>query len=468
MSADNAVYLLKIVHRHLLSALVTFFIACITIGGLFLLVTGQYTSTIKLQTAYAGKTTPEASSMNSVNVYMQNQLKSYPNLIKTEAFLQPVIDDLHLDMNAEQLAAEVNVTIPIDSYLISISVTDSNPQRAADLVTCISNALSKQAATSDIAYQTDSKIRLKVMETADVADASIKTRILKASPIIVTLSVLLALFASFLIETLNRTLTSADQLRLIGKHPIIGQIEVPIRDTTDKNNPLSVDYSAFEYQNLITNLLGLIPNTAKNGEIIVVSSLNSETTKTSVTSNLAEIIADSGSKVLLIDADMNKSSIAASLGLGSRPGLSQVLQGSEVLTNCIYQHSRPNLHILTAGMPCPNAGTLLNSRTMTALMQQASIHYDYVIIEADSSANSNDCSILAGKATGLMMIVQENKTLKKDINRFDDKLALQNHNSSFIGFIYTKTVASVHKNKARTHIFTVMYNKLLGRMRNKG
>lgn len=452
MSASKAVYLLKVAYRHFLTVLVTFFVACIAIGGLFLSATGQYTSTVKLRATYAGKTTSEASNMNSVNVYIQSQLKSYPNLIKAEDFLQSVIDDLHLDMTTKQLANEVNATIPVDSYLISITVTDADPRRAADLVTYISNALSKQAATFDAAYKTDSKIRLKTVETAKVADASIKTRIIKASPIIVTLSLLLALFASILKERLNRTLISVDQLKQIGRYPVVGQIEVYKPDITADQVSLSTDYSASGYQTLITNLLGAIPNTSKNGEVIVVSSLNSETTKTAVTYNLAEAIAESGSKVLLIDADMNKSSIAYSLSLDGRPGLSQVLQGSAVLTNCIYQHSQPNFHILTAGIPCPNASTLLNSRTMTVLMQQASTHYDYVILETDSLANSNDCFILAGKARGLMMVVQENKTSKRAIEQLDERPVIQNHDSPFLGLVYTKVVDSVHKNKACKHI----------------
>ena len=115
--------------------------------------------------------------------------------------------------------------------------------------------------------------------------------------------------------------------------------------------------------------------------MIVISSVGPSEGKTTVSVNVAAALAENGAKVLLIDADLRHPSVAERLSFGRRrrPNARAFRPGHR--EGCGAALWKPNLHILPAGPKPPNASMLLNSKTMTELLDAALQTYDYVIID---------------------------------------------------------------------------------------
>src|SRR6266704_5889267 len=111
---------------------------------------------------------------------------------------------------------------------------------------------------------------------------------------------------------------------------------------------MSESYRALRTSLLLTSL------GAQQKTIVITSALPQEG-KTTTSINTATVLAQKGTRVLLIDADLRRPSIHKTLGMGPRAGLSNVLTGGTTLQQAtIRSSSLPNLFVLPAGTPPPN------------------------------------------------------------------------------------------------------------------
>ena len=117
-------------------------IACVLLGGAaafaytYFLVTPQYQATAKM---YVVSST---SLLNVNNLSISSELAiDYQELILSRQLLENVIDELNVDMTASQLASMISIENPTDTRILSVTVTNPDPQLAADLA----NEVSQQA-----------------------------------------------------------------------------------------------------------------------------------------------------------------------------------------------------------------------------------------------------------------------------------------------------------------------------------
>jgi exopolysaccharide/PEP-CTERM locus tyrosine autokinase len=123
-----------------------------------------------------------------------------------------------------------------------------------------------------------------------------------------------------------------------------------------------------------------------NGRRVVVTSAIAGEGKTFCAINLAISIAAAGShSVLLVDADVAKSSVAALLGLGEGKGVIDLLTGRETdVLKVIQQTDLPGLAVLPAGQPESHAGEHLASREMASLLDRVSAAFPQLLIVIDT------------------------------------------------------------------------------------
>lgn len=135
------------IRKHFVLAIV---VCAVTIAGMCVYTftrTPQYTATAQLLATYRGAASDTtASSYNAGASYIQSQIQTYPELVKTESVLKPVIDDLGLDTTVNALAQTVTASNPSDTMLLSVSVVDSNPKSASDIANSVAENLSKQVS----------------------------------------------------------------------------------------------------------------------------------------------------------------------------------------------------------------------------------------------------------------------------------------------------------------------------------
>jgi tyrosine-protein kinase Etk/Wzc len=125
--------------------------------------------------------------------------------------------------------------------------------------------------------------------------------------------------------------------------------------------------------------------------------------KSFVSSNFAQVLADSGKRVLLIDADLRNGSIHKVFGFPREQGLSEVVAGSLRLQDAVHRVSE-QLHVLTEGQIPPNPSELLMSQRFRDLVEAAAKQYDLVVIDTPPILAVTDAAIV-GRLAGVTLLV---------------------------------------------------------------
>jgi capsular exopolysaccharide synthesis family protein len=148
-------------------------------------------------------------------------------------------------------------------------------------------------------------------------------------------------------------------------------------------------------------------------KLLLISSAGPNDGKTVSAINIASVLALREAKVLLIDADLRRSSIAAALGIPNKPGLSEVLSGERRLTDVVVQaEQNPNLHILTAGDRTSNPAELLDSPHWRELCSRVRERFDFVVLDAPPIAAVADYELLQASSDSVIVIVRPDHTDK--------------------------------------------------------
>ena len=202
------------------------------------------------------------------------------------------------------------------------------------------------------------------------------------------------------------------------------------RHTLHKN----LEFTAMEqYKLLRTNLDFTIPAGVDCPVIGVTSSMRGEG-KSTTAINLAYVIAEKGSRVLLIDGDLRIPSVAKKLEIPGAPGLTDELMGKGAGQ---YEGFRSDLldtlYVMPSGDIPPNPSELLGSPRMEAVLNGLKEHFDYIIIDLPPVGVVSDALSIANLITGMIVVVREEYTEKKELEKCVRQLKLSNVN--LLGFV---------------------------------
>jgi len=151
---------------------------------------------------------------------------------------------------------------------------------------------------------------------------------------------------------------------------------------------------------------------------LLITSTIPEEGKTTVAANLATILARRQQpKILLLEGDLRRPSLAKQFGLGSIPGLSEWLQGEPRPIQHIYRLEGPNLWFLPAGRPPANPLELMQSGRLSELLNQLSGWFDWIIIDSPPILPLADTSVWARLADGILLVTREGTTKKRMLQR---------------------------------------------------
>ena len=191
----------------------------------------------------------------------------------------------------------------------------------------------------------------------------------------------------------------------------------------------NLEFTATEqYKLLRTNLEFTIPAGTKCPVIGVTSSMRGEG-KSTTAINLAYVLAEKGSRVLLVDGDLRIPSIAKKMNTQSTPGLTEVLMGKENLD--IYNFKSILLdtwYIMPAGSIPPNPSELLGSERMEKALNQFRELFDYIIVDLPPVNIVSDAVSISPLITGMVVVVREEYTERKELERCFRQLKLSNVN----------------------------------------
>jgi tyrosine-protein kinase Etk/Wzc len=155
---------------------------------------------------------------------------------------------------------------------------------------------------------------------------------------------------------------------------------------------------------LRTALKFAVPRAPNNR--IMISSPTPGAGKTFVSANLAALLASSGRRVLLIDADLRRSSLAPRFGLKRKGGLSELIQGSLDLDHAVHKGVLPHLDVMTTGaLPADPTG-LLTSDAFSRVLEKASASYDVVIVDTPPALLASESAEMATCMGTLLLVAR--------------------------------------------------------------
>lgn len=209
----------------------------------------------------------------------------------------------------------------------------------------------------------------------------------------------------------------------------------------------NLNFTAAEaYKLLRTNLQFTLPGGEEEAcRIIGVTSSIRGEGKSTTAINLSYTLAETGKKVLLIDADMRLPSIGKKLDMPNAPGLSNVLVATGGDTKLAIRPSKvdPNWRIVTAGDIPPNPSELLGSRRMQALLKVLANEFDYIVVDLPPVNVVSDALVVSSALDGLIVVVRENYTERKELRSCIRQLNLSN--AKVLGIVMTGAKESLKR-----------------------
>lgn len=152
-------------------------------------------------------------------------------------------------------------------------------------------------------------------------------------------------------------------------------------------------------------------------KVLITSTIPQEG-KSTVASNLACTLAlKTQQKVVLVEGDLRRPALSQEFGLGRNPGLCECLEHERPLVKCIYRLEGPRLWILPSGSASSNALELLQSARLSALMEQLTAWFDWVIIDSPPVLPMADTSVWARLADGILLVTRQGVTDKRQLKR---------------------------------------------------
>ncbi|MDR5701472.1 polysaccharide biosynthesis tyrosine autokinase [Agromyces aerolatus] len=415
-------------------------------AGYSIMQTPQYSSSAKVFVSTSGGAS--VSELQQGNTFTQQRVKTYADLVTTPIVLLPVINELSLDTTGEALARQISASAPLDTTLIQITATDDDPALAAALATAVSQSLtqvvgsieSTNAAAQAEGEETDaspaqSPVRLTLVQHAAVPQSPVSPNV----PLNIALGALVGLALGVGIAVLRATLDTRIRnerdVEMVTETPIIGGI---VFDPKAKERPLIVHADphsprAESFRTLRTNLQFLEPGRGDRA-FVVTSSIESEG-KSTTAANLAIALADSGARVLLVDADLRRPKVASYLGIEGAVGLTDLLIGRADLADVIQRWGRNQLYVLPAGRIPPNPSELLGSTQMVKVIQELQETFDVVLFDAPPLLPVTDAAVLARSVGGAIVVVAAGRAHKQHLR--GALAALENVDAPVSGVVLT-------------------------------
>ncbi|WP_127129823.1 polysaccharide biosynthesis tyrosine autokinase [Georgenia sp. SYP-B2076] len=397
-----------------LTLVTLFLLGVIAAGGYALLSTPVYTATAEV--VVITQRGSSAQELVQSGDYSQKQVRSYSAIAQRPVVLGPVITALGLDLSTAEMARKVSVTSPLNTVLISIAVSDQDPETAARIANAISHQLAVVVARLEPATATGApSVRLEPIRSAEPPQSPSAPRLKVTLALGAVGGLVAGVCVVALREALNTRVRSVADIASIVDAAPLGTVTF---DVGAEGRPLLTDTAdhsprAESFRQIRTNIkfLGAVePHTV----LAVTSSVPGEG-KSTTAANLAITLGAAGERVCLVEADLRRPRLAQYLGLEGAVGLTTVLIGDAQLTDVIQPWGERGLDVLLSGQVPPNPSELLGSERMAALLTELRASYDTVIIDCPPLVPVTDGALMAKAAGGAILIVGSGKADRRDL-----------------------------------------------------
>ena len=377
----------------------------------------------------------------------KNLIDTYTQVVKSHRVLDKVKNDMGTELAYSDMLNMIDVSAIKGTEIINITTTD----RDAEFATKTTNKIAEHFVKEIAKIYNDRNIN--VLDSAVTPTEPANIKIVRQEIMVFAAGLIVSVSILFLVFYFDRSVKTSEQVESQLHLPVIGKIhmidaekerlkrrqralalkakkeskeddsaenaknteneeEISEEDLSSelilKNNPKSIISEDFRTvrTSLDFSLVG------KNNNSLVLTSTAPNEGKSFVSANLAIAFANTGKKVLLVDADMRLGRQHEIFELSNQAGLSNLLveTAGDRLRKYVQKTEIENLSVVTRGVTPPNPAELIDSKQMEKFIATVKAKYDYVIIDSAPVYNLADSLIISKKADRTMIVCRVNKT----------------------------------------------------------
>jgi succinoglycan biosynthesis transport protein ExoP len=348
-------------------------------------------------------------------LFTQERVRSYAALVTTPLVTEPVIKSLGLPLEPDELGADLQADVPVDTVLLNITARYGDAKTTARIANSVTDQLVKVIA----ALETPEGGQASVVRTRVVREAAVPDAQSSPQPVLdIVLGLVLGSIAGIgvgaLREAVDTRIHRASDLTRLSDQPTLAVVP---RDPNASSTPLAGDQfgpRAEAYRKLRTSLRFV--GVDRPAQVFLVTSPVMGDGKSTTAVNLAAALTAEGARVVLVEADLRRPSLASMLGLVGEAGLTSVLTGRATVEDVVQSTGGPRgIAVLASGPLPPNPSELLGSQRMRELIQRLSKGFDFVIIDAPPLLPVADAAVLASEVDGAIVVLRAKKSRRDEL-----------------------------------------------------
>lgn len=342
-------------------------------------------------------------------------VKTNPTVIAMERKLKNLTGSLA--QTAESLVEQVDISLEeLERNLSRINFQFNqlpenerklgNIERKFKLSESLYNYLMEKRAEAGIAIASDQVDKYVVDEALNVAGKPVKPARKMVMMIALVIGLVIPLAIIVIKDFFNDSISDLDQLKRLSPIPVLATIPTAKRKRVLPDDPKSLLAESFRTARI--NLQYLNPTSDR--QVVGFTSSTSGEGKTFCALNLATVMALSGKRVVVVDADMRRPKVGEYLELEEGKGLSNYLIGECRLDEVIRPTDISGLEVITAGPIPPNPLELVELPSMAQLFAKLRERYDHVLVDASPMGLVSEYVILMRHVDLSLYVVRQGYT----------------------------------------------------------
>lgn len=393
-----------------------------------------YRSTATLYVTSGAENTAQSAYQGSLA--SQQRVTSYTKLVDSDAVVEAALESSGLRISMEQARASLSATATPETVLLNVSAEGSDSVQVADLANAVAQSMTLYVQELETPSGGGAALaKMTVVTPASAESSPIAPQTTRNTALALIVGLLIGVSAMFVRDRYNNKLTSEGDVGEVTEAPLLAA--VPSDDLLKKQG--LIDFSsgatlaAEAYRKLRTNL-SFTSVDRPSRRIIVTSALAAEG-KTTTAMNLAAALAETGKRVVLVDADLRRPQVYHRTGGMGDVGFTNYLKGDGSMADLLQPSEVNGLQILASGPQPPNPAELLGSKKAGQGIENLSAMFDYVIIDSPPLLPVTDAAVLSQWADGVVLVARANQSRVPDVSAAIEQLeAVQ---ATLVGVVLT-------------------------------
>lgn len=374
------------------------------------LTTPLYSSSTRLFVAVAGS--DDTSAAYQGNLFSEQRVTSYAELLTGNALAGEVVNDLELELTPTQVAKKVSARALPNTVILEVTVTDTSAGRAQSIAEALGSAFIERVEDLEAGV---SAVEVDTVEPAELNPIPVSPSVSRNFALGGVLGLLVGLGLAVMRSRLDNTVKTSQHVQELTGAGLIGNV---LQDSKLDRQHVAASRdghskSAESFRAIRTNLQFL--NVDDPPKVIVVTSSIPGEGKSTLAVNLSTALAQSGNRVMLVEADLRRPRVARYMGLVEGAGLTNVLAGAVDVDEVVQPWGDGKLSVLAAGPMPPDPSEMLGSAQMRVLLETLRADHDYVVIDTPPLLPVTDAAVLSVAADGCVITTRYGATRREQL-----------------------------------------------------